>query len=105
MRRLALLLFIAAVTACSREEPRPLSEPGEKLYPMRATIVSRDAADNSLRLRHEKIEGFMDAMTMDFNVRGAEVGELPPDGSRVLATLHVTERSYWVTDVRAATSH
>ena len=37
---------------------------------------------------------------MDYSVRGAKVGELPADGSRIEAKLHVTDRAYWITDVK-----
>jgi hypothetical protein len=39
-------------------------------------------------------------MKMDYAVRGAEVKSLPPDKSRIEAKLHVTERAYWITDVK-----
>ena len=99
-RRAFLLLFVAALLACSDDKPKPLSEPGEKLYTVRGTILSRNTSDNSLQLDHDAIPGFMEAMTMDYNVRGAKVGELPPDKSRIEARLHVTSNSYWITDVR-----
>jgi protein SCO1/2 len=103
MKRLVLvLLLLLAALACSKEEPKPVSEPGEKIYTVRGKILSRDAAQNSVKMDHEEIPGFMAAMVMDYNVRGAEVATLPPDGSRVEAVLHATERSYWITDVRAA---
>jgi hypothetical protein len=37
---------------------------------------------------------------MDYGVRGAEVGTLPADKTRIEARLHVTSRSYWITDVK-----
>lgn len=97
--RAAMLMALAVLFACG-EKAQPLSEPGEKLYTVRGVLVARDAADNSLRIDHERIDGFMEAMTMDFRVRGAEVGTLPPDTSRIEAKLHVTDRSYWITDVK-----
>jgi hypothetical protein len=63
-------------------------------------IVGRDAADNTLRLDHEAIPGYMEAMTMDYPVRGAAVASLPPDKSRVEAKLHVREERAWLTDVK-----
>jgi len=69
------------------------------LYTVRGVIQSRDAAANSLHLDHEAIPGFMEAMAMDYTVRGAKVDSLPADKSRIEAKLHVTERSYWITDV------
>jgi hypothetical protein len=67
---------------------------------VRGIVMSRNAEDNSLNLDHEAIPGFMEAMTMDYVVRGAKVATLPPDKSRIEAKLHVTDRSYWITDVK-----
>ncbi len=100
MKRATVLLVILSLVACAEEKPQPLSEPGERLYTIRGVIVSRNAGDNSLRLNHEAVEGFMTAMTMDFRVRGAEVATLPADGQRIEAKLHVTDRAYWITDVK-----
>jgi hypothetical protein len=90
------------VVACAKEEskPKPLSVPGEKLYAMTGTIVARDARDNTLRIDHKDIPGYMEAMTMDYSVRGANVLDLPPDKTEIAARLHVTDNAYWVTDVR-----
>ena len=100
MARLALLLTLVLVAGCANEPPKPLTESGEKLYTIRGTILSRRAADNTVHMDHEEIPGFMPAMRMDYAVRGVEVGALPADGKRVEAKLHVTERAYWITDVK-----
>ena len=98
------ILVVLALVSCGSDErkAKPLSEPGEKVYDLSGTILSRDAADNTLRIEHGPVAGFMEAMTMDFSVRGADVGKLPADGTRVGARLHVTERAYWLTDVKQA---
>ena len=102
MRRAALLLLTLILTACGGESgPKPLSEPGEKLYDFTGRIVSRDTSENTLKVDHEAIPGFMEAMTMDFSVRGADVANLPADGARIRAKLHVTDRAYWLTEVTA----
>jgi hypothetical protein len=103
MKRLSFfLLFLALLSACEdREQPKPLSEPGEKLYVVRGVILSRDAERNTVNTDHETIPGFMEAMVMDYPVRGAKVETLPADKTRFEAKLHVTSRSYWITDVKA----
>jgi protein SCO1/2 len=101
MKRATVLLLALALFACGEKEPpKPLSEPGEKLYAVRGVILSRNTSDNSLKVDHEAIPGFMEAMIMDYPVRGADVATLPPERSRVEAKLHVTSRAYWITDVR-----
>jgi protein SCO1/2 len=104
MRRVISLLFIAMTfVACAEEkQAKPLSEPGEKLYDVQGKIVSRDARSNSVMLDHRAIPGFMEAMTMEYPVRGAEVATLPADNAPIVAKMHVTERSYWLTDVKKA---
>jgi Cu/Ag efflux protein CusF len=96
-----ILLFLVA--CCSKASPnaaKPVSEVGEKIYTLKGKILSRDASDNSLRVDHEAIPGLMEAMTMDYVVRGAKVAQLPPDQSKIEARLHVTEEKYWLTDVK-----
>ena len=103
MRRAALVVAILfLVAACSKTESagKPLSEPGEKLYTLQGTILSRDASDNSLRVDHQAIPGFMESMTMDYPVRGAKVAQLPPDKAKIEARLHVHDDRYWLTDVK-----
>lgn len=104
MKRVGLYLLLILTVACSQEKPasaeRPTSEPGEKLYVVRGIILSRNAEENSLHVDHEEIPGFMAAMQMDYVVRGAKIDTLPADKSRFEAKLHVTDNSYWITDVR-----
>src|SRR5687768_16077130 len=99
-RVLPLVVLVLAIACSDREKPQPLSEPGETLYTVRGVVLSRNASDNSLRVDHEPIPGFMEAMVMDYRVRGAKVETLAPEKSRIEAKLHVTNRSYWITDVR-----
>ena len=104
MRRSAVLALIVVLLLAScgdrGKKEKPLSVPGEKLYTLKGVIVSRDASDNAVRVNHEAIPGYMEAMTMDYSVRGADVKALPPDNSHIQAKLHVAGDAYWVTDVR-----
>jgi hypothetical protein len=107
MRRVAVVLTTLSllIAACGDDEPkaRPLSVPGEKVYTLDGTILSREAGDNTLRIDHKAIPGYMEAMAMDYTVRGADVKTLPPDKSHIQATLHVAGDAYWITDVRKTT--
>ena len=104
MRRSAALAIIALLilAACGDrgKKEKPLSVPGEKLYTLEGRITGRDAASNLLRVDHKAIPGYMEAMTMDYPVRGAAVQSLPTDNSKISARLHVTDTAYWLTDVK-----
>ena len=97
-----LILALACGKAKISNADKPLSVPGEKTYTLAGKIVGRDAAENSLTIDHEAITGYMEAMTMDYIVRGANVDALPPNGTAIAATLHVTDdKGIWITAVRA----
>jgi hypothetical protein len=101
-----LILALALSSACGKAKvgnaDKPLSVPGEKTYALQGKIVGRDAAENALTIDHKEIAGYMEAMTMDYLVRGARVESLPPNGTAITATLHVTEdKGVWITAVRA----
>jgi hypothetical protein len=44
--------------------------------------------------------GEMMAMKMEYEVRGAKVGSLPPDGTPVVVTMHDRNGAYYITDVK-----
>ena len=105
MRRtaaVAVILSLLVATGCAKSEsrPKPLDVPGQKVYQMKGKIVARDAGDNTVRVDHEAIAGYMEAMTMDYSVRGADVLSLPENNVPIEAKLHVTDGAYWLTDVR-----
>ena len=105
-KAVALALILLSLLACGPRKKdwrtKPLSVAGEKIYLLKGTIVSRDASDNSLRVDHQAIPGFMEAMTMDYPVRGTAVTDLPPDKAPITAKLHVTGTTYWLTNVTPA---
>ena len=106
---IAVLVALVTVVACARKEEAPADAGGEaaatpaaaleKTYPLRGKVVSVDAAGNQITVDHERIEGLWEPMKMDFEVRGREVGSLPPEGSTIRATLHVENGRYWLTDI------
>jgi protein SCO1/2 len=102
VKKLLILLFAVSLVACSRAEvkSKPVDVAGQKVYELRGKIVSRDRGQNTLTVDHEEIKGFMEAMTMEYSVRGAKVDQLPADGTRVTAKLHVVDDGYWLSDVR-----
>lgn len=96
------LLLLCASCSKAESKSKPLSVPGEKVYVMKGAIVSRDTTDNTVRVDHHEIPGYMEAMTMDYSVRGADVATLPADKVTMEAKLHVTDDGYWLTDVKKA---
>ena len=99
---LIAVLLIAVACSGSDAKPKPLSVKGERLYTLKGKILSRSKSDNTLKIDHGAIPGFMEAMTMDYSVRGTTLDKLPPDGTVITAKLHVVPDAYWLTDVAKA---
>jgi protein SCO1/2 len=101
VKQVVIALIAVSILACGKPQTqKPVDVAGQKVYDLRGKIVSRDRGENTLKLDHEEIKGFMEAMTMDYTVRGAKVDQLPPDGTKVHAKLHVVDDGYWVSDVQ-----
>jgi len=111
MKRLICVAAMLALAGCAKTEtsnahrPAPpattakatTTAPAENTYPMTATILSRDPAKNMLNLENKEVPGKMMAMKMEYEVRDAKVGSLPPDGTAVLVTMHEPNGKYWIT--------
>ena|SRR5581483_1743802 len=95
-RRFAVVFVFAILLACGKAEP-PAKE---TRYALTATIVARDPSQNAVTMDNKAVPGVMDAMRMDYELRGAKVSSLPPNGTPVTATLHEQGGNYWVTDIK-----
>src|SRR5436190_9818334 len=101
MKRILIATLITLAVACSKgSETNTPAASKEKTYAMTATIVSRDPARNTVNLDNKEVPGEMTAMKMDYELRGAKVSELPPNGTPVEVTVHDTDGSYYITDVK-----
>src|SRR5258708_179652 len=102
MKRISIATpLVLAIVACSKPAQTSMPSTGnEKTFSMTATIVSRDTAKNTVNLDNEEVPGRMPAMKMDYELRGAKVSELPADGTPVDVTVHDTNGSYYVTEVK-----
>ncbi len=85
-----------AIACAGKREPAAQ----EKTYPMTATIVSRNPAQKMVTMDNKEVPGVMEAMRMDYELRGTDVQSLPPDGTAVEVTLHEQDGRYWISDVR-----
>jgi Cu/Ag efflux protein CusF len=97
-RRLLAALFAAALLAACR---KPVSESAPiRKYSLRGRVVRLDSARRVATIKHEKIEGWMEAMTMDFPVRENRDLTLLSPGRGINATVYVRDLEFWVTDVK-----
>jgi len=61
---------------------------GKKSYVFKGTVTSVDAGTNNLMVANEKIEGWMDAMTMKYDVDDPTVLKQLKKGDHIQATVY-----------------
>jgi protein SCO1 len=90
-------LIAALLVAGCHSGPRPDADSrassAVKTYKLRGKIVSTNASTSEVTVHHEAIPGFMEAMTMPYKVKDANIlGELHP-GDMITADLLVSNRA------------
>ena len=69
---------------------------GTARYSVRGLVIAENVRQHKLTISHEQIPGYMDAMSMPFEVRGSSA----PPGTTISFTLVVDAKRSWVEDVR-----
>ena len=85
------LLFVAA---CAKKGPPPTQ------YPFRGTIVNLSKDSNLASIRGEKVDGWMEAMTMEYPIESAAEFRSLRNGEKIVATVNVNSEGYWLTNVK-----
>ena len=105
---LCCLALLAACAGCGK--PDPTAPAGTSAdgpitnYPVRGVVQALRPDGKTVVIKHEQIPGFMDAMTMPFDVKDTnELRGLKP-GDAVEFRMRVTEKDGWIDEVRV-TSH
>ena len=96
------LLLALAAAACNKPPASSTASPqsGAKRYPLKGKVVSVDLASGTANVAAEAIPGFMDAMTMPYEVHPpTELGQLSP-GDAIAAEVVVEDDKYWLENVR-----
>jgi protein SCO1/2 len=94
-------LALAVLNGCGGavESPPEKAEPPLEVYELRGEVVRLIAADNLAVVKHEDIEGWMKAMTMEFPVKDKAEFERLSEGAQIEAKVHVRDLEYWLTDI------
>src|SRR5215472_3223185 len=100
LRPRTVLFTIAFLGACgSQPAPEAAKEP-PKRYQLHGEVVRVDPQAKTATINGQKIEGWMDAMSMDYPVKDAQdLSTLHPNDC-VDATVFVRGTDYWVGEVK-----
>lgn len=88
MKTLLLAALLVSNGALRAEETRD--------YIVRGVVREARPAKSQLIVKHEEIPGYMDAMTMPFQVRDPKILESVKPGDAITFHLHVTGKDHWI---------
>jgi protein SCO1/2 len=94
IRFIALIVAVILAVACGPRASGP-----EERYPIKGKVVSVDKRGSTVSIAHEDIPGFMDAMTMPFDLKDRRLLDQLAEGDRVQATLVVAGLRSWLEEV------
>lgn len=91
----SLLVAMLVLAGCQRTPPpAPIAE-----YQMRGEVVGIDAAAQLATIKHDKIEGWMGAMTMEYPIKDKEEFAKLKVGEKFQAKIRVQGTDYWIATV------
>ena len=103
MRKIIFFLGVALIfSACQKPATSDNSSTSAKRYPISGKVVSVDKVGKKATIEHERVEGFMDAMTMDFPIHADWVWDELQPGAEIKAELVVdntAKEKYWLENI------
>jgi protein SCO1/2 len=99
MRSCRALIFLALCTSIAdcTTPPRPVNV---REFPLTGEVLSIKPDKTEVRIRHDDVKGFMEAMTMWFNIKEPRVLDGLAPGDLVKATLVVTDEESYLTGLQ-----
>lgn len=91
-------LVLAGCGGAKKEAKYDYGEP-KATYRLKGEIL-RLKPDRIATIKHEKIEGWMEAMTMDFPVPAEAEWAKLKEGAKISATVQTNDLHYWLTGIQ-----
>ena len=97
MNRISTVLLALSVALCLTASLAPAQQ-GKKAYTLKGKVEAVNASTKSLTVNHEKVDGWMEAMTMAYAVDKDEVLKQVKVGDQITAKVY--DGDYTLHDVR-----
>jgi len=94
---LALLVVLAAVAGCRQAPPPAVAS---RQYPLTGEVLAIAADRSAITVKHDEVKGFMEPMTMDFEIKDKTQLDGLAAGALIAATLVVTDEGAYLTGIR-----
>jgi Cu/Ag efflux protein CusF len=94
-----MLLLTLVICACTTQHRAPVSNAPIEKYKLDGVVVSIDPKAHVAKINGQKIEGWMDAMTMEYLVKDQAALESLHAGDHITATVFVQDLNFWIGDI------
>jgi Cu/Ag efflux protein CusF len=91
IKTLAQAFLAVAVLTCLMSSATAQSSSKAKAYTLHGTIQQVKDPEKKVTVKHDKIEGYMGAMTMDYGVADPEMMKKLKAGDEIVATIYQDE--------------
>jgi Cu/Ag efflux protein CusF len=99
MKRIPLWIILAcALLTAACAKTKPASGPVHK-YRIDGEILKTNPADQTATIKHKDIQGWMQAMTMDYPIRTKEDFTKLHAGDHIIGTVYVQDEDFSVGDI------
>ena len=95
MKTLSCVVVALSLAGCQRNPP---AQPAKE-YQMQGEVVSLDATGHTAMVKAGKIEGWMEAMTMEYPVKDPQEFSKLKVGEKIQAKIQVQGTDYWISSV------
>jgi len=97
----SIMLAVSSGKTPPASTPAPsATAPTQRVFQVKGTILELLPAEKSVRIKHEAIPGYMDAMTMPFDVKDTNELAGLEAGDGISFRLTVTEREGWIDQLK-----
>jgi len=94
-------LSLVALAGCRRRAPTTEEfGPAKNKYPIKGVVLRLRAEERIAVIKHEKIEGWMEAMTMEFRVPDEKEFAKLKEGALVEGTVFTNDSFFWLGEVK-----
>lgn len=103
MRPALLILVVTFLASCSQPASEASKEP-PKQYKMHGEVTRVDPQNKLATIDAQKVDGWMEAMKMDYPVKDQQDLSKLQAGECIDATVFVQGNDFWVADVKPTTA-
>ena len=93
---ISILLLAFALSAC---KSKPVSNAPIQRYKLEGVVVSLNPQAHTANIDGQKIEGWMDAMTMEYPVKDHQEFDSLHVHDRITATVFVQDLNFWIGEI------